>query len=1112
MLLFKIIERQNLMRRLSTGVLIVAILSVMIASPVMASTWYISATNDVGLTNPPEDPSSLNWVGTFGPKNTGGHYYASITCDWTDCFKADFYIEVTVSVEYSDLYGHAPYSLEFAYKGSSYHYQSVVCETIDVRSPERRTCQAKFYGFIPADEVVAKSNAVTVRLDITGNNEGTLYSEIWTVDVTISSQPIHIDNCDDLYEETGTIGGATIDPTDEDGDQLTTLAVGQLYKLTISGGPWISGDVPGTDRYDTAVKFGDDDWTVTNIAETGDYVQCVQNAEEDVHTRSLIFEAQDSDFAIRVNDLVGMFSDNSYPDEGITWEIVGASLIPTGSNCASQFLQGSFLGSYVLDATNSSGERITVPAPGKWVQVYVHDDTYWQNNGAGDQLTDMAIKRDPVDLWFPLDLYPMTECVDTDAGLYYFQVGDSTAHYLRVGDVDGNWPANTGSLTVDLYSATYDPFPTDCESHFAIGTQVETKIMSAGSSVGETILDGEDILAPFSLGGEMESEYRYIVIETINGPFWDGETYSAAADVFNGVAWYSTEVLPTALCTVQLDGMGRTRVYIRFENSMQGKSSATPWKFRAHDAGDGYGNNRGYIGYTLYYASWLDVNDCSDYYSHDPSGVELTIDGNDSVGVRIPNVQAGTIYVLETSGGPWLNDGAPSYDIALSGDNGSSWESYQASDLFLCKDEAGNYVTGYFKALEGRRYRIRADDTNFEDNSGSITVTIYISSQEFDPWASCGDNYTLQRLDNIPENNRVTSAGSSSGLQLLTETGKWYAIEIDENQWTEIVSGTSYRKAEISTDRDTWVPFQELATAACSVIIPDPNDSNLDRYRIYFAASGAYYVRADNQEFTWGDNVGVISLIYYSASEESSPSSASGLPPQWGSACYEPCFRPPSLFALVTVSFGTLGSVPLPLPDIAGWIEYARCAIQKFLAWCPEHTAALTQLTSLEEEREPIATMKSLSLFYNDIKDLYNSYDYVGGGESFFYTLGGVGGEKDDVPSEPLDILLPQLDRGNNPWFGGEVDLTYTGTEGGEPSAEEYSACNARYARYLGEGASTGMCEFIYLYRRNPFFQLVTGIFDVFLAGFLAFKYLPRWGQRLWNLLFKNRSTIGKLI
>lgn len=1095
------------MKRWLTNVTMVLVLLVAALGrpvPVLAVDMpFLRAAFGVGLPDPPDHETTLHWQGTYiGPDYSAAPAFgANLFCEGDECWKIDFYIQYHISVTYSDSYGGPNYTFQWSVLSGSVvkKTDTISCRTTNVRHPSTDTCEVSGYVILPAEMVVNSAHpeaVITFRL----NGNLTSADEIYNIDVTISAVPISIDDCEDYEDLVGGGYGGTIDPTSEEGDSVTDLEVGTLYRLTISGGPWVSGHAPTVDRYDTAIKIDDEEWQAIERQKARDNVQCIENSE-DGNSFTMVFEAEDPDWAIRVDDIVGQFADNYYSDEGISWTLTRAQLSSGPSGCSGQFLQGNLLGTYTLDAKDSAGERIAVPAAGKWVQVVVQAGTYWQDDGAGDELLTVAIKATSA-TWYPIETYPFEECSEPDVGLYYFQVATPNAHYLRVADLGANWEANTGSLTVNVYSSTYVPYPSECEAQYKVGDIIETKVIAGNSPVGVTIADGEDLYPPLPSGGERDDTYRYLMMEVINGPFWDGIAYSAATEIYYGPTstWNNADTFPTATCVVQLDGLGRTRIYFPYESSIQARASATPWKFRPDDTDGVWGNNTGYIGYSLYYVDYLRVDTCEDAYTLEPTGIEITLYGNDEDGSSLGTLQSGDIYAFETSG-TW-NDGSSSRrDVAFSNNGGTTWEDFHDSTKFVCKseDEVGN-LSGYWQAQLGASYRMRVNDDDglFGNNSGQIVVTLYRATTNLDPWGSCADQYVLGEEMPVPMEQRTVIATEEGGLQLPLPTGNFYAVEIGQEPypqgaWTpkvnELTGGPYYRTAQISSGNGlTWTAFEDAIFAQCVVRLPE-NSESMDRYRIYFEANTTYFVRVadDGGPLGFVDNIGGLTLHYYRIIGDNEDYDE--LPPWWSTSCYQPCVRPDSLIKIVTVDFGTLGSVPLPVPAVDLWLEYGRCGIQKFLAWCPEHSAMLDALPDYLNDREPFATIRSLRSLISFTLDQVDAAGWGSETES--------GGE-----AFTSEEIIPALDE-DSPYRGGQITFEPPAMGGEEGATDCYERVLSYYYAHDGSAADRpfykGWCTAINLINTwEGMFNF--GFYAEILLGMLFIMYVRTYFKRLEEL------------
>jgi hypothetical protein len=769
--------------------------------------------------------------------------------------------------------------------------------------------------------------------------------------------------------------------------------------------------------------------------------------------------------------------------------IVSTSPIEDKS-CSDEYLPGNKFASFTLAATNEVGVNLSSnsgwPAPGTWVEIKVASGS-WKNNGTGPDLTGLAIGRFASapyrSGWDPLSSYAHTGCHKGETE-YYVQVSDSALYKLRVNDTDEDFSSNTGTLSIELYNVTNVPYKTQCDANYKIGGQIETRSINAINSNGITMATGKDSTwfeQTFGGEGAVKESPGYLMLELDRGPHWDGVSNSYSGEINVGGSWYSVEEFPTASCIVQLDTMGRYRIYFPYDPSL------LTWKFRATDENGTYSDNTGVAGYTLSYVDRLQIYtpgdaamECSPKYAHVSTGSTITLQANTAVSHTL-TLTGGNLYALESSGGPWSNNGSLSFGIAIS-TNGTDWKAIYDFDYALCASTGAdaNHAIVYLQALPGVSYRVRVDDpgNNFSDNSGSINLIVYAASTTIQDWTACDSNYIFSEL-NIPQENRTIPAQFKDGTSIpYIESGKYYALEItDQRYWTNSALDLGYRyDADISKDGgSTWQPYQSADFISCAIQIAKGTAFD-SRYKIIFKADGNYKLRSHADvglPTIYPPRIG--SLIYklYEVNPTEAPAapgtqqgSKGYIPASWRTTCYEACNRPLSLFVTISVNFGTLGSVPLPIPDIMGWIDYSRCAIQQFLSWCPEHTAALLSIMKLFNDREPFGTLLELEKGFTGIKTELGSLITQGGeGEQFAphsVIWGAGGGESGDAWSG----ILPSAK--GTPWeAGGQLDLSGVTDNsnvaiGGETGTAYKAYCITATTAVIGD-MSDGFCSGINL-------------------------------------------------
>jgi hypothetical protein len=669
------------------------------------------------------------------------------------------------------------------------------------------------------------------------------------------------------------------------------------------------------------------------------------------------------------------------------------------------------------------------------------------------------------------------------------QVNSRASYTLRINDQDGVWNTNTGSLTVEIYRTTFTPFPDPCEGMYKKGVLLESKLVSSQIM---SVTMGDRVSAEYknkdlALGGEKE-EPRLLILEVYGGPFFTSTVYSNSVEIYDGSAWYEAGELPSLVCKTDLDTMGKVRIvfpasWVGTEDPLKPDIFSGLWKLRATDTDSSRGNNFGSIGYSLYFADSIDkmpdiapgetppLSGC-DNFKYDLDNIHsYNLNGNDVDGMVVSfSGSTDGIYAIQTNSGPWTNNGVNSYDVAISDDNGSSWSLlYRYDNLACVKSTDANHVLAYFKPIQGLHYKFRVYDSggNYLDNSGSVRVIIYGGSTSLGNWKTCSDEY-IGREITLPDASRTIPAQNAGGVTISAITaGSTWGIEItDEHAWNTpagILGGVvpDLYTAQVSDDNGaTWQDMPEADFAICAVRIEGATDNeNNSRFRIYFYAdkAGVYKIRVKG--VIWPTNLGYLMYKLYKVEDVLDPAdlpptnpetaATSGIPPEWATNCYEPCWHPEQLvttqpFTLGTMTFGSLGSITfptvnLPVPAVAGWVNYGSCAIAQYLQWCPQHTAALKGIfdgaahTTAVSDREPFATMNNLSTLFTGIQDQLTSYNLYAdiqsmGGEQDL-VFGGepgqsFGGESAEGGNSIIDMIVPGGNTSTNPWFGGEVDLT----------------------------------------------------------------------------------------
>jgi hypothetical protein len=789
---------------------------------------------------------------------------------------------------------------------------------------------------------------------------------------------------------------------------------------------------------------------------------------------------------------------------------VSTSPIPDES-CMDPFTVGNVITTFTLAGNSASGKTLNTyqgwPTPGEWVLVHVASG-YWQNNGAQPDRRDVALSVGS-NGFTPLQDNANVKCHEAEN--YYLQVQSRDSYTLRVNDTDGNFNDNTGSLTISLFALTYAPPQSGCDAAYKLGSQIEHNTVQATDPNGTAMGTGTGI-ETLPVGGQ-EADDRYFALELTDGPHWDGGNYLYDSEINTGSTWYKDVNLPSVSCVVPLDTMGRVRIYFPYTKAIK------TWKFRAYDEDGNFSNNQGHAGYVLYYATKIQVYDpgdptmdCSRYYSHAATGTSYTVQANTSSYKKL-TVTAGNIYAIETTGGPWWEGTTSQYLSTMDfSDNGTTWEPLYAYPYALCAQATDDYhVLVYWKAMPGIVYRIRVDDPNdsFSDNTGSMGATLYTATNLQDPWTPCSAAYILSKMP-VPDKDRKVPADLSNGIAIpyIQSDGKTnYAIEItNEATWSGPGHSNEYA-TEISNDGgSTWQGLSQATWVTCVVQIEDNSDPLKQRFRIVFVANGSYRIRTSTSgDLNWPLRTGSVYYILSKIQDSIPPGPPTPYyDPNWPEGCSGICSAPGGFFKIAPVSFGSLGSVDLPLPAFDDWMQYGSCQIQQFLTWCPSHSEALAGIVQMFDKYEPFGTVIEVTGSLSHLNDKLSSQFAAGGeGESYapysviFSSGGGEGASE-------WNGVLPAVSN-SSPWAGG--DLTYKplnvfgsgiegyggGGEGGSTTALGYvNYCKTIFEANLGLGAATGLCVAVSMAKTAPVIWIAIQLGVDAFAILGIFQYITR--------------------
>jgi len=878
--------------------------------------------------------------------------------------------------------------------------------------------------------------------------------------------PLDLDNTDEI--ETGTLLG-----TDEVGRVIEDLIVGEQYLLFTTDGPWDDG----TDsRYDIAIRFFDgESWGefialnefVDESADPKDICDDSFLDSEDNEALSWTATEETAKFQIRVNDEEGQFTDN---EDSINY-VFSTAAPGFGQGCDNYWAMNNKILSLTIDATNSNWQTFLPVSEfiSQGVYALVVDGTYLDNGVTANDIavsnfSDLAgeWQRDYVDynLWTGVDCDLETDEYKEYYGnsriTFYdfaYTYGMPITPYGRVEDNQTplNFSNNSGTIYAEIYEAEYNAPRSDCATTYDKGTYLETISVPALSSNG--------ISWPISLPKLEDNQVYYL--EPVTPYMLGGDTRS-----------YDFEIKPNALalgswqpdyyyadCVTAVDHE-RNGYYFQTDYdllpSLNEYDNGDFMWLRADSSGGVYDDNIGTLQVELYGASSNvvpDDDECSDYYTANTLVYTDTYAADSSTGYSIDHsvFEPGQIYKLA------VND---SFDIRRSY-SGSGAIEYQDPILWdgaLCTELDGGQHIVWFEADALSDYEIR--NHNYGSESGTDTFEVYTSVTIKNPAQGCEyrDYHNIDEWYWIIADEQVAANNSGEGedlgaAYLLANSlsgDSNYKIITSGGPWTS--SGAPYAgyDLDISTNGGaTWQALNDWLDCVVTV------DSHIRGYKSNVTEDGPFMLRVRDPEELWINNQGSITINFYTDTIDDEANDTrydpSILPDGYSYGCTAKCVKPGPL-------------------EVGAWVEFARCRIVAFLAWCPWHTARVNELRNKFTGIEPFSTIMELVDLGRAVQAEVDTYTWVdeGGGEdvapevqppaNYIFAPGEGGGA--DVPIVGEDSI----------WGSGEITLL-------GPTGQSYSTeCDNLLADSLGTRLAAPVCFAFNVTDRlglNTWFQLL---------------------------------------
>lgn len=521
------------------------------------------------------------------------------------------------------------------------------------------------------------------------------------------------------------------------------LTAGEWYMVRWNTGFW-KDDGIGPDRIDLEYSTDQQTWGDLLVGAAG--VWCATS-----DGKQTLFQATGEDIYIRVNNVTSTFLTNT---GNPFYDLYRVTFIRTPTSCETKYKVENLIAHDVVDADTSSGYTFmtinTRPDSSVWglpqgVEYggwYVLDTTDgpWREFSLGSTpwRYDMAISTDDGSTWTPLEDWTGAACnFEIDAVghrriVFQAPFNGSVRWKLRVNDT-GLFAGNQGSMEWDLYGASSlasEPANGQCDYSYDVGSPF---------TLGEVQGNDENGVSIAGLtAGQM-----YVVKIVGQGYGWkesvlDPTRYDAEFSDDNGSTWSDVPNDYTGALCSSSDG---TDTFV-FINAAQNRTYA----LRVNSTT--FSNNTGSLGYAVYpaQAGQSVVNTCFDGWSLQEINPFEWLDVKAEAGeimtadtARYQEFVAlvpGRVYAVETPAGqgPWGSFdalGTERYDVALSKDNGATWEEVNADSTIVdctARELIGGVWKAKFTVAEGDVWKIRVNDTNgaFADNTGNMAYKLYV--------------------------------------------------------------------------------------------------------------------------------------------------------------------------------------------------------------------------------------------------------------------------------------------------------------------------------------------------------------------------------------------------
>jgi len=819
---------------------------------------------------------------------------------------------------------------------------------------------------------------------------------------------------------------ATLMGTDEVG-HVIELTEGETYLLFTSPGPWNDG---ADDQTSAAIRFYDGAaWgTFTAIA---DYENedadakppCdIEFLEEDYDALAFTALEDMQSIQIRVNDADAAFTDNS----GYLNYSLAAATGGYGQSCVGNWSKDNLVGSLTLDSTDDSYNYLQSGSITDGLYALVITGTYDDNGTPSDSviMADYpALFTSVHDTWDDYNFWTGSEYCEVEGSgvkeYYGSSRNDFYDHDKTLGwgeakplgiadDQDSNYSNNSGTVEVEVYTAGYTAPVSDCSTRYDQGTWLDSFVIFADSENGQAI--------PLQTNGLVPGQTYYI--ETQGAPYslngsdsWDFEAgYAATPGLASSVTWEDPELFFD--CEIPLDENLTGYYFVAEEEAI--------W-LRAEYTLGGHEDNSGSIKFNLYGAVPYLVPDdesCSDYLTLDSLIYRDSVDADSTAGFSIDYsaFDADSEYAIKVVSPVYTDpDGTgKTGEIRRAGPGSGSvsYTSFEDWESGTCYEQIDGYDYVYFTAQDLSDYEVRTTEPD-GGNTGTMTFEVWELERIAEPVAGCeirdyGDVdiwWVIKEVGIVyGNNNGDINSNPEVMANSLGSDGTRYKIEIGYIDGVIDIPSQTYN-LQISNDSGaSWVFLEDWVD--CWVDLTGPIARG---YYTSPKAGGPFLLRVYDAGGNYLDNTGGLQYKMWADAQDADPGDVGDfydvVVVGWGAGCSAVCAPPGWL-------------------EIGQWIEYARCRLTRWLAWCPWHADAIAKLGDEFNNVEPIGTLLDLVGLGLAVKDEFNLYAWTddgGGGDfdtmeiqspqNFLFAPGEGGGA--DIPLVGPDSI----------WGGGDIDL-----------------------------------------------------------------------------------------